>query len=99
MPTTVLPRTASEVRLVARPDGLPEPHHFTVARTPLPEPGPDRVLVRNDHFLVFPGLRTLIGGETACPCPCYSPGTPSSAPPWARCSPPPPTAHCAPATG
>ncbi|MFJ3877001.1 MDR family NADP-dependent oxidoreductase [Streptomyces sp. NPDC090077] len=75
MPTTVLPRHAREVRLAARPDGLPAPHHFTVVRTPLPEPGPDRVLVRNEQFLVFPGLRTLIGGETdGLPLPLLHPG-------------------------
>ncbi|KJY35379.1 MDR family NADP-dependent oxidoreductase [Streptomyces katrae] len=75
MPTTVLPRTAREVRLVARPDGLPAPRHFTVTRTPLPEPGPGQVLVRNEHFLVFPGLRTLIGGETdGLPLPLLQPG-------------------------
>ncbi|MEV7616605.1 NADP-dependent oxidoreductase [Streptomyces sp. NPDC089799] len=75
MPNAALPRTAREVRLVARPHGLPEPPHFTVARNPLPEPGPGRVLVRNEHFLVFPGLRTLIGGETdGLPLPTLQPG-------------------------
>lgn len=58
-----LPTTAREVRLTATPDGLPTAAHFGVARIPLPAPGPGRVLVRNTHFLVFPGLRTLIGGE------------------------------------
>ncbi|MET9604982.1 NADP-dependent oxidoreductase [Streptomyces sp. NPDC006512] len=64
MPVTVLPRTGREVRLAAVPDGLPAPEHFAVVETPLPEPEPGQVLVRNTHFLVFPGLRTLIGGET-----------------------------------
>ncbi|MFJ9340837.1 zinc-binding dehydrogenase [Streptomyces sp. NPDC101733] len=59
-----LPRTSREVRLVARPEGLPGPEHFELVETPLPTPGPGQVLVRNRHFLVFPGLRTLIGGET-----------------------------------
>lgn len=63
--TTVLPRTARQIRLAARPEGLPERAHFAVVEVPLPEPGPGPglVLVRNRHFLVFPGLRTLIGGE------------------------------------
>ncbi|MEO3973686.1 NADP-dependent oxidoreductase [Streptomyces sp. CAU 1734] len=62
--STVLPRTGREVRLARVPEGLPTPHHFAVAETPLPEPRAGHVLVRNSHFLVFPGLRTLIGGET-----------------------------------
>ncbi|WP_055589020.1 MDR family NADP-dependent oxidoreductase [Peterkaempfera griseoplana] len=61
--TSALPRTAREVRLAAMPGGLPSPEHFAVVETPLPVPGPGQVLVRNRHFLVFPGLRTLIGGE------------------------------------
>ncbi|MBA2945617.1 MDR family NADP-dependent oxidoreductase [Streptomyces himalayensis] len=59
-----LPRTAREVRIAALPEGLPSPEHFAVVETPLPEPGPGRLLVRNRYFLVFPGLRTLMGTET-----------------------------------
>ncbi|NUS16342.1 MAG: NADP-dependent oxidoreductase [Streptomyces sp.] len=62
--STALPTTAREVRLAAVPEGLPTQEHFAVTETPLPEPGPGDVLVRNRHFLVFPGLRTLMGGET-----------------------------------
>lgn len=61
--TTTLPNTAREVRLTAIPEGLPRREHFTVATTTLPQPGPGQVLVRNRHFLVFPGLRTLIGAD------------------------------------
>ncbi|MFE1959344.1 MDR family NADP-dependent oxidoreductase [Streptomyces sp. NPDC059479] len=66
--TTALPSTAREVRLAATPEGLPGPEHFAVVETPLPapgtgHPGTGHVLVRNRYFLVFPGLRTLIGGE------------------------------------
>ncbi|MCX4647482.1 NADP-dependent oxidoreductase [Streptomyces sp. NBC_01446] len=61
--TATLPRTTREVRLAAIPDGLPTQEHFAVVETPLPEPGTGQVLVRNRYFLVFPGLRTLIGGE------------------------------------
>ncbi|WP_407560009.1 zinc-binding dehydrogenase [Streptomyces sp. 184] len=46
--TAALPRTAREVRLAAAPDGLP---------------GPGEVVVRNRYFLVFPGLRTVMGAE------------------------------------
>ena len=58
-----LPSTAREVRLAAIPQGLPTREDFTVVPAPLPEPGNGQVLVRNRHFLAFPGLRTLIGGE------------------------------------
>ncbi len=63
LPRPALPRTAREVRLTAVPAGLPTPEHFSITEVPLPEPGPDQVMVRNRYFLVFPGLRTLIGGE------------------------------------
>ncbi|MGW9374338.1 MDR family NADP-dependent oxidoreductase [Streptomyces xanthophaeus] len=64
MTTAALPRTALRIRLAAVPDGLPEPRHFRLDRTPLAAPEPGQVLVRNRYFLVFPGLRTLIGGRT-----------------------------------
>lgn len=62
-PSASLPRTAREVRLTVVPEGLPRREHFSVVEAPLPEPGTGQVLVRNRHFVVFPGLRTLIGGE------------------------------------
>ncbi|WP_031511993.1 MDR family NADP-dependent oxidoreductase [Streptomyces sp. NRRL F-5123] len=52
------------VRLARRPEGLPVAGDFELVEEPLPRPGEGQVLVRNTHFLVFPGLRTLIGGET-----------------------------------
>ncbi|MEW2516965.1 MDR family NADP-dependent oxidoreductase [Actinacidiphila alni] len=58
------PRWAREVRVARAPRGLPVPGDFTVERAPLPAPGPGQLLVRTSHFLVFPGLRTLLGGET-----------------------------------
>jgi NADPH-dependent curcumin reductase CurA len=61
--TSALPRTTREVRLISRPEGLPARENFAVVETPLPEPASGQVLVRNRHFLVFPGLRTLMGGE------------------------------------
>ncbi|MFF1370411.1 MDR family NADP-dependent oxidoreductase [Streptomyces virginiae] len=73
--TTALPRTAREVRLAAVPEGLPAPQHLTVVTTRLPEPGPGQLLVRNRHFLVFPGLRTLIGADAEdLPLPALHPG-------------------------
>ncbi|MGC0334646.1 NADPH-dependent curcumin reductase CurA [Streptomyces sp. SAI-170] len=65
-----LPATTREVRLVTVPEGLPGPEHFAVVERPLTAPGPGQVLVRGRYFLVFPGLRTLIGAEPgAAPLP------------------------------
>jgi len=61
---TDMPRTVQEVRLASAPDGLPVPEDFALADVPAPTAGADEVLVRNLCFLVFPGLRTLIGGDT-----------------------------------
>lgn len=61
--TTVLPSTTREILLTENPAGLPGPEHLTIARKPVPVPGPGQVVVRNRYFLVFPGLRTLIGGQ------------------------------------
>ncbi|MFD7906342.1 MULTISPECIES: zinc-binding dehydrogenase [unclassified Kitasatospora] len=70
-----LPATTRVVRLTADPAGLPEPGHFAVVEEPLPAPGPGEVLVRNRAFLVFPGLRTLIGREAGgLPLPPIRPG-------------------------
>ncbi|MBY8344169.1 NADP-dependent oxidoreductase [Streptomyces spinosirectus] len=61
--TEALPTTTREIVLTEPPAGLPTPEHFTIARTPLPTPGPGQVIVKNRYFLVFPGLRTLIGSQ------------------------------------
>lgn len=75
MTTTALPTTALEIRLASVPEGLPEPRHFTLADTPLPAPRPGQVFVRNRYFLVFPGLRTLIGGRAdGLPLPALAAG-------------------------
>lgn len=54
-----LPATSREIHLA----DLPGPEHFRITRKPVPLPGPGQVVVRNRYFLVFPGLRTLIGGQ------------------------------------
>ncbi|MFJ8824306.1 MDR family NADP-dependent oxidoreductase [Streptomyces sp. NPDC102467] len=61
--TTALPETTRHVQLAAVPQGLPAPEHFTIVEEALTAPGAGEVLVRNRHFLVFPGLRTLMSGE------------------------------------
>lgn len=76
MPVTPpLPRTAREVRLASVPSGLPAPENFALVEAPLAAPGAGQVLIRNRYFLVFPGLRTLIGGEVdGVPLPALSSG-------------------------
>ena len=52
-----------EVRLVRVSGNLPVVEDFAVVQAPMPRAEPGDVLVRNRYFPVFPGLRTLIGGE------------------------------------
>ncbi|NUP36916.1 MAG: NADP-dependent oxidoreductase [Streptomyces sp.] len=61
---TVLPATQREVRLLAKPVGLPGPEHFGVVETPVAAPAEGEVLVRNLFFHVFATLRILIAGAT-----------------------------------
>lgn len=60
---TSLPRVTREVRLVSSPEGLPKAADFRVVEAPLGAVGDGQVVVRNRFFLVFPGLRTLMGDE------------------------------------
>ncbi|WP_416974395.1 MDR family NADP-dependent oxidoreductase [Streptomyces sp. 4F14] len=70
-----MPTTTREVRLATTPRGLPVPGDLAVVETPLPSPGPGQLLVRNRHFLVFAGLRTLLGGAAKdTPVPGLHPG-------------------------
>ncbi|MFG3101728.1 zinc-binding dehydrogenase [Streptomyces sp. NPDC048182] len=65
-----------EVRLAAVPRGLPVPADLELTEAaPLPAPAPGEVLVRNRHFQVFGGLRTLLGGGVeGTPVPGLRPG-------------------------
>ena len=71
-----LPRFSREVRLAATPPaGTLAPEDFELVETPLAEPAPGSVLVRNRHFLVFPGLRTLMEDPVeGVPLPPLRPG-------------------------
>ncbi|UWE08276.1 MDR family NADP-dependent oxidoreductase [Actinacidiphila bryophytorum] len=71
-----LPRTARQVVLSALPAGLPTRDDFRVVETPLPAQGPGQVLVRNQAFLVFAALCSLIGGADDMPLPALKPGDP-----------------------
>jgi hypothetical protein len=46
-----------EVRLKRRPVGLPQPGDFEIVSGPVPEAGPDEVLVRNIYMSVDPYMR------------------------------------------
>jgi NADPH-dependent curcumin reductase CurA len=50
-------RKSREIRLKNRPTGLPAPGDFELAETPVPEPGPGQVLVRNVYMSVDPYMR------------------------------------------
>lgn len=50
--------TSREIRLAARPRGLPSPDDFTLAERELPGPAPGQVLVRNLHMSVDPYMRS-----------------------------------------
>ena len=52
-----MPRRCREIRLVARPKGLPERDDFDVAETTVPEPAGGEVLVRNVYLSVDPYMR------------------------------------------
>ncbi|MEX3104459.1 zinc-binding dehydrogenase [Streptomyces sp. ST1015] len=70
-----MPSTTREVRLATTPRGLPVPGDLTLINTPLPPPTGTQLLVRNRHFLVFGGLRTLLGGAAQdTPVPVLRPG-------------------------
>ncbi|NUP33751.1 MAG: NADP-dependent oxidoreductase [Streptomycetaceae bacterium] len=62
--TQPFPRSSREIRLVRQPHGLPVPDDLAVVDVPLRAPHAGEILVRNRYFLVFPGLRTLMGDET-----------------------------------
>ncbi|QIS12173.1 NADP-dependent oxidoreductase [Nocardia arthritidis] len=46
-----------EIRLAERPQGMPGPATFELAKTEVPEPGPRQVLVRNTWMSVDPYMR------------------------------------------
>lgn len=70
-----LPPVNREVRLAARPKGLPRAEDLEIVDVALGEPEPGQLLVRNREFLVFSSLRTLLGGGARnTPLPGLNPG-------------------------
>ncbi|MEU1789024.1 NADP-dependent oxidoreductase [Streptomyces sparsogenes] len=68
------PRTGLEVRLAARPDGLPALDDFEIAEVAVPDPAPGQVLVRNLFMSLDPGMLTLMTGDPGMPMPRYEIG-------------------------
>ncbi|MES4901673.1 MULTISPECIES: NADP-dependent oxidoreductase [unclassified Streptomyces] len=56
-PKPEIPATGREWHLVARPEGWPKPEDFALRETPVTEPGPGQVLVRNLYMSVDPYMR------------------------------------------
>jgi NADPH-dependent curcumin reductase CurA len=50
-------RPGHEIRLAARPTGMPRPADFELAEVQVPDPGPGQVLVRNTWMSVDPYMR------------------------------------------
>jgi hypothetical protein len=46
-----------QVVLAARPQGIPQAEHFRIVESPLPQPAPGEVLVRNEWLSVEPAMR------------------------------------------
>jgi len=51
------PVTNRQVVLASRPDGIPQAEHFRIVETPVPQPAPGQVLVRNQWLSVEPAMR------------------------------------------
>ncbi len=58
------PPTNRQVRLAARPRGLPSRDDFTIAETPIPEAGHGEVLVRITHVSLDPAMRSWMNEGT-----------------------------------
>jgi NADPH-dependent curcumin reductase CurA len=53
----MLPKQNRQVRLKARPEGIPQAQHFEIASAPVPEVGEGHFLVRNLYLSVDPAMR------------------------------------------
>jgi len=49
--------TTREIRLASRPHGEPTDANFEIAETPIPEPGPGEMVIRNSYLSVDPYMR------------------------------------------
>jgi NADPH-dependent curcumin reductase CurA len=46
-----------QVRLASRPEGIPQARHFEITASPVPQPGPGQVVIRNHWLSVEPAMR------------------------------------------
>lgn len=53
----MIPTVNRQVLLASRPEGIPQAQHFRIVESPVPEPGPGQVLVRNQWLSVDPAMR------------------------------------------
>lgn len=53
----MIERVNRQVRLKARPDGIPQAEHFEIADAPVPSPADGQLLVRNIYLSVEPAMR------------------------------------------
>ncbi|NUP37655.1 MAG: NADP-dependent oxidoreductase [Streptomyces sp.] len=67
-------RTGREVRLAARPEGLPAPGDFEIVEVAVPDPAPGQALVRNLFMSLDPSMLMLIAGVPGLPMPRYEVG-------------------------
>jgi NADPH-dependent curcumin reductase CurA len=70
-----VPITSREVRLVARPRGVPRDSDFEIATTELPEPSDGQLLIRNAYVSVDPYMRPRMN-ETRSYAPSFELGQP-----------------------
>jgi NADPH-dependent curcumin reductase len=52
-----------QMRLVARPNGIPQPEHFALVTEPLPQIADGQMLVRNHYLSVDPAQRGWANDE------------------------------------
>ena len=70
----IRPRKGLEVRLLARPQGLPAVGDFGVTEVAVPDPAPGQALVRNLFMSLGPGMLSLVEGKPGLPIPRYEVG-------------------------
>jgi NADPH-dependent curcumin reductase CurA len=68
-------RTSRQVRLVARPRGIPQAQHFSLVTEPVATPGEGEILVRNRYLSVDPAQRGWANdeGNYSAPVPLDTP--------------------------
>ena len=54
----------TQVRLKARPDGIPQPEHFEIVQAALPDLRTGQFLVRNEYLSVEPAMRGWVSAAT-----------------------------------